>query len=206
MTRAQPTVHKVASYTAVALGGTALISGAFQANAQIAKWQKDALQPKLEAERSMLIDNLNWAVEFECGRHFVRDEYSPPNLEAMNAKTGEACTVLRLLRQRQGAWISPGRMVNLRPLTRPPFDAKFLSSEMETVKQTATDYNNVVREFVTLERVGSSTPAETTLTIFGPFVAALALALGLATIAFPPKPASRSKMRTARKKRGTKGG
>jgi hypothetical protein len=173
-----------AEYLAVALGGAALISGTFQSNAQVAAWKMENLRPRIEGAAGLVKSGVEWAADFECSRTFHRTEWSPPNLDQIEAQRAEACRRLTRIRDTQSTWLRPERSIDMRLFQQPPLRERWIASDTETVRAAVADYNAVMSQYLSFKRAGP-TPLEVLFTIITPYAAALALALGLATVAYP---------------------
>jgi hypothetical protein len=180
--------HRCFTYLAVALGGLSLVPTTFQSNAQIATIQRNALAPRLATDRELIVDQIGWAQRFVCGNPFVRTADSPPNFDQIEEDRRAACQMMSLIANTEDSWLAPTGQARF-PAIPPRISSQpDLSDTVTYVERAIREYNSDALEMRRLEASTQTTWIEISLAVNGPYIAALAFSLALATVAFPASP------------------
>jgi len=177
--------NRIVNWLAVLFAGAGIIPATYQSNAVLAARELDQVRPRLEASRTLIVDQIAWLKQYECETKFVRDEYSPPNFEQIVERQQQACVRTSQIVAAENQWLRPTGHASFPRINAPIRGEPALVDSLRFIGARLIEYNAEAREVLRLESRTRTGDVEVTLAVYGPFIAVFALALGLAAVAFP---------------------
>lgn len=180
--------RQVANYIAVALGGVSLMSAGFQSRAQLADIRYQSLTDIAQSDRERIIEYLSDVKHLTCDIHYRRSNDSPFYFDDLVRDQNLGCQAAQSLIANSQKWITNSdEAISMPPYGQDRMAKKYGRDDFIFVYKAIADYNAVVNLRRAYFKDKKNSEFQIFLSIFGPYLAAIALSIGLGNAAFKQK-------------------
>ncbi|WP_236554759.1 hypothetical protein [Novosphingobium sp. 9U] len=143
---------------------------------------------QFDAERRFIVDSLESVRQLTCDIHYKRSSDSPPYFDQLVREQDVDCKAARKMLATRGDWLKTSDASAVLPnYGQGSVSKQFASENFKFVNDAVETYNKSATKRRLYKNHKATTSLEVTVTMFAPYLAAVALSLALAGLAIRPR-------------------